>query len=178
MSTNGNRWKPRKSEKWICPSGQEVWLRAPGPEFTLRLGKTPNTLSSLPARKEGQSDEDYKREIAERMSDEDLVNTARELLVAMVESPRLTLNPDYEKGEIGPDDTDMDFWPIFNYGTAKYFNREGKVKVAEGEVEVTDLETFRHDSGVSGHSADGVLLPVTEPESTTEDQRLVPSAGA
>jgi len=181
MSTNGNGWKPRKPEKWTCPSGQEVLLRPPGPEFTLRLGRSPRTFSGdgdLPKRKPGQTDEEFHKEMAEHISDDDLVAVARDLLVAMVESPKLVLNPDSSMGEMGPDDTGLDFWPLYNYGMHKYFARKVAVGVGTGEVEVTDLETFPQESGVSGDGVDGVHVPVAEPEPTVADPRLVGSAGA
>lgn len=183
MSTNGNGWKPNVPEKWTGPSGQEVLLRHPGPEFTLRLGRTQRVFSgseSVPERKEGQTDKEYAQEVLEHISDEELVGMARELIVAMVDSPKLVLNPNAENGEIGPDDTGMDFWPLYNYGMAKYFSRTGPIKVGEGEseVEVSDLETFPEETSVSGDSVDGVHVPVTESERAIRDQGLVDSAGA
>lgn len=178
MSTNGNGWKPRKSEKWTCPSGQEVWTRQPGPEFTLRLGRTPNALNGskdVPKQAEGESEEDYGKRVMEHVSDEDLVTHARQLIVAMVESPKLVLDP--KPGELGPDDTGTDFWPLFQYGMDKYFKVKGKVKVGDGEVEASVLETFPGESAVSGDGVDSAPIPVPESQSEVTDQGLAHSAG-
>lgn len=178
--SNGNVWKPRKPEEFICPSGQKVLTRQPGPEFTLRLGKTTRSFTTpegVPKRREGQSDEEYGREVLDQISDDDLTQSARELLVAMCVSPKLSLNPDYDKGELHPDDTGIDFWPLYQHGMQKYYSRKGKVQVGDGEVEVNDLETFREEQGVSGDSVDSThVSPNTE--QPNGDQGLVNSAGA
>ena len=178
-TTNGNKWAPRKSEKWIAPSGQEVWTRAPGPEFTLRLGRTPRaftTTESVPQRREGQTEEEYGREVLDQISDEGLVTFARELLVAMVETPKLVHEPG--PGQLGPDDTGTDFWPLYQYGMSKYFNRSVSVPAGDGEVEANDLTTFPSESGISGDSVDGVSVPVAITEPETADSGLVNGAGA
>lgn len=179
-SSNGNGWKPRKSEKWVGPSGQEVLTRRPGPEFTLRLGRSPGALGAgknLPERAEGQTDDEYAQEVLKHISDEEMVGMARELIVAMVESPKLVLNPKPDTEEIGPDDTGVDFWPLYQYGMDKYFNIKAPVKAGDGEVEVSDLKTFPEQPGVSGDSVDGVHIPLREAQSDSPDSGLVHSTG-
>lgn len=173
MSTNGNGWKPSKVEAYTCADGSTVYVHRPGPELALRVGRIPRTFTK------SLNDENEKLSPEERlaqMSDEEqdaTVQVAREVIVAMVVSPKLKLNP--KEGELGPDDTGADFWPLFSYAMDNYFKI--KVPVGEGEVEAEDLVTFRAESGVSGDSMDGVHVS-SEPERTTTDQGLVGSAGA
>jgi hypothetical protein len=118
-------------------------------------------------------------EMFEQMSDEELaavVVFTRELVCAMLVSPKLVLNPNPSKDEIGPDDIGEDLWFLFNYGMTNFFGL--KVPVGEAEVEVKDLETFRAEPGISGDSVDSVHLPITEPEREAANQGLVGSAGA
>ena len=175
MSTNG--WKPRKSIYLECPSGQKVTVRRPGPEFALRAGRVTKTFTKS---KEEQAENQSKtpEEIMAAMSDEELAALtifARELVVAMMVSPKLVLNPNPDRDEIGPDDIDSDFWFLFNYGMENFYGI--KVPVGDdGEVEVKDLESFREDAGVSGHSMDGVHIR-TETEQVDGDRGLVSSVG-
>src|SRR5687768_9673175 len=182
MSANGNGWKPRKTAKVTCPSGQEVYVRRPGPELALRAGRVARTFTKLlpknPDELEQLKDKSPEEVIME-MSDEELASLtifARELVVAMMVSPKLVLNPNPERDEIGPDDVGDDFWFLFNYGMQNFYGI--KVPVGESEVEVKDLETFREEPGVSGDSVDSLHLPVEVPERETTDQGLVDSAGA
>lgn len=182
MSTNGNGWKPRKDLKLTCPSGQEVTVRRPGPEFMLRNGRVARTFSkslSVAKREPGQSIEEYNSAVIEQMSDDELAALmlfARGLVCGMLVSPKLVLNPRADQDEIGPDDMPTtDFWFLFNYGMQNFIGI--KVPVAETEVEVEDLETFRAEPGISGDSVDGVHVPVTESEREDADQGLVHSTG-
>lgn len=164
MSTNG--WKPRKTETLECPSGQSVQVRRPGPEFMLRATRVQRTFSKFAnkkekeddaARKDALSPEEYGLQTLAKMSDDELAAVmifARELVCAMLVSPRLVREPRPDSDEIGPDDIgDVDFWFLFNYAMTGYFNL--KVPVGDGEVEITDVESFRPESGVSGHGEDG-----------------------
>ncbi len=183
MSTNGNGWKPRKSIVLPCPSGQQVTVMRPGPEFILRNGKIARTFSkSLSAHKPagGQSMENYGEEIIAKMSDEEIATLmlfAKGLVCAMLVSPKLVLAPRPDADEIGPEDVPpVDFWFLFNYGMENFMDL--KVPIADTEVEVSDLETFRSESGIQGDSMDSAHLPVTESERAVTDQGLVGSAGA
>lgn len=173
MSTNGNGWKPSKVQPYTCADGSTVYVHRPGPELALRVGRIPRTFTK------SLNDENEKLSPEERlsqMSDEEqdaTVQVAREVIVAMVVSPKLKLNP--KEGELGPDDTGADFWPLFSYAMDNYFKI--KVPVGEGEVEAEDLATFRAEPGVSGDSMDGVHIPSDAVE-PLGDQRLVGSAGA
>ena len=187
MSTNGNQWKPLTAEKWICPTGQVVWIRQPGPELTIRLGRLPKAVAgNMPPRRHGQTEEEYDRALEEytrealqKVDDEEIVTSARQLLVAMLESPKLVLNPRHELGELGPDDTGIDFWPLYEHGMNKYFRAGRKlIKAGEGEVEEKDLETFRAESGVSGDSVDSIHISVAESEPAVADSGLVNGAGS
>lgn len=181
-STNGNGWKPRKAEKLTCPSGQEVTIRRPGPEFTLRSGRVARTFAM--ALNESKEEEDgapkSPEDVFDEMSDEELAALtlfAGELVRAMVISPKLVLNPREGCDEIGPEDVPgPDFWFLFNYGMMNFVGI--KVPVGETEVEVSDLETFREEPGVQGDSLDIVHVPVTEPEREAANRGLVDSAGA
>src|SRR5256885_4256692 len=93
-STNGNKWRKRAVEPITCPSGQVVKDKRPGPEFVLRAGKVARTFSDVAGR-ENKKDKDYLTVIAE-MSDEELTAVmifARELVCAMLVSPRLVREP-------------------------------------------------------------------------------------
>lgn len=163
MSTNG--WKPRKTETLECPSGQSVQVRRPGPEFMLRAGRVARTFSKYASKADKEQDEkerqslspeEYGLQTLAKMSDDELAAVmifARELVCAMLVSPRLVREPRPDSDEIGPEDIGDDFWFLFGHGMTGYFNL--KVPVGNGEVEVKDLETFRPESGVSGHGADG-----------------------
>ena len=149
----------------------------------LRNGKVSRTFSaalSTSERRPGQSIEDYNLEAIERMSDDEmaaLMVFARGLVCAMLVKPKLVLQPHPERDEIGPDDMpSTDFWFLFNYGMANFIGI--KVPVGETEVEVSDLETFRPESGIQGDSVDGASVPVTEPERAATDPGLVHSTGA
>ena len=153
---NGS-WKPRKTETLICPSGQRVLVRRPGPEFVLRAGRVARTFSNTKKKNETDlSPEEYGLSLIAKMDDEELASImifARELVCAMLISPRLVQNPRPGSDEIGPDDIGDDFWFLFNYAMTGFFNL--KVPVSNEEVEVADVESFRSESGVSGNSIDG-----------------------
>ena len=167
MSTNvsvtdaayGNGWKPRKTETLSCPSGQTVQVRRPGPEFMLRAGRVARTFSKAKQdepKQEGQSPTEYGLDVIAKMSDEELAAVmifARELVCAMLVSPKLVISPRPGFNEIGPDDIGDDFWFLFNYAMTGFFNL--KVPVGDGEVQVSDLETFPDDLGVSRDGVDG-----------------------
>lgn len=164
-STNGG-WKPRKTETLtLNESGQVVQIRRPGPEFTLKAARVVRTFTAKKANEVKQQpgetiEEAGVRTIAE-MSDEELAALtifARELVCAMLVSPKLVLNPNPDRDEIGPDDIGNDFWELFNYGMTNFYNL--RVPVGnDAEVEVKDLESFRAESGVSGASVDGAHVP-------------------
>lgn len=164
-------WKPRKAEPYTCKDGSVVMIMRPGPEFTIRAGRMHKTYVK---RKETEVDPDNP---LAGMSDEEaetLVNYARQLLVEILVEPKLKLNP--AEGELGPDDTGADFWPLFNYAMDNFQN--AKVPVGNGEVEAKDLDTFRADDSVSGSGMDGIHVPLTEPERTATDPGLVHGTGA
>lgn len=182
MSTNNGGWKPRKPARVECPSGQVVYVQRPGPEFTLRAGKVARTFT----KSSKEDDDKYKgltpqqinEKVFEDMDDDELkalLDFARELVVAMLVSPRLVHHPQPDSDQIGPDDIGDDFWFLFNYAMEGYFGL--KVPVGDTEVEVKDLESFRAESGVSGDGVDSVLLP-SNVERPDGDQGLVGSAGA
>lgn len=182
MSNKETIWKRRSGpEEFTCPSGQKVLTQPPGPAFTLKLGRTTRVFTTpegVPKKRDDQTEEEYGLEVLEHISDDELVESARLLLVAMCIKPKLSLNPDYVKGELHPDDTETDFWPLYQYGMQKYFGRKGKVQTGDEEAEVTDLESFRDESSVSRSGVDSIHVPVAEPESAATDQGLADSAGA
>lgn len=165
LSQNG-KWQPRKIESLTCPSGVVVQVRRPGPEFMIRAGKRARTFSKVLPKpeREGQSPQEYGLTVLEQMSDEDLASLmvfARDLICAMVVSPKIVLEPREGFDEIGPDDIGNDFWFLFNYGMAGFLGI--KIPVGGEEVEVADLANFRDESGVSGHGVDGEdIQPASE----------------
>lgn len=162
---NGNGWKPRKTETLVCPSGQSVQVHRPGPEFMLRAGRVARTFTKASKPEEGATPE-YGLDVLAKMSDEELAAVmifARELVCAMLVSPRLVQNPRPNSNEVGPDDIGDDFWFLFNYAMGGFFNL--KVPVGEGEVEIADVESFRADGGVQGDSVDGESVQ-SNPEQT------------
>ena len=177
MSTNGNGWAPRKKIPYTCVDGKVVYIQRPGPEFALRAARIPRTFTkSLVEDGDESKKQPTPEERLAQMSDEEqdsIVAFARQLLVAMVVSPKLKLNP--KDGELGPDDTGADFWPLFEHGMTNFYNV--KVPVGDAEVEVSDLETFRAESGIQGDSVDSVHVPITEPERAPTDPGLVHGAG-
>ena len=151
--SNGGGWKPRPIEHLTCPSGQEVQVRRPGPEFMLRSGRVARTFTRAMGDKvkAAAGPEDF----VDTLSGDELaavVSFARELVCAMLVAPRLVVNPTKE-GDVGPDDIGDDFWFLFNYGMTGYFNLS--VPVGDGEVKVENLETFREEPSVPGDSVDG-----------------------
>lgn len=171
-------WKPRKIESITCPSGVVVQIRRPGQEFAIRATRTLRTFSKGKSVEElkGRSLEEYGQDLLERMDDDELgalVTFARELVCAMLVSPRLVLNPNHDRGEVGPDDIENDFWFLFNYALTGFYNL--KVPVGDGEVEVKDLETFRGEPVIQADSVGSAnVLPDTE--SMAGHQGLVGSA--
>jgi hypothetical protein len=109
------------------------------------------------------------------MSDEELAAVmvfARELVCAMLVSPRLVANPTHED-EVGPDDIEDDFWFLFNYAMTGYFNMP--VPVGEQEVQVKDLENFPEESSIQGDGDNGAEVQ-PDTEQPDADPRLVASA--
>jgi hypothetical protein len=167
LRPNNGQWQPRQTVAFTCPSsGKVVFIRRPGPELTLRAGRVIRTFTQALKReaeaaregvKEGDLATDFGLNILDKLSDEELaavVIFARELVCAMLVSPKLVLNPKPSSDEIGPDDIGDDFWPLFNYGMAGFFNL--KIPVGkEEEVTVSDLESFRGEPSVSGNSDNG-----------------------
>lgn len=182
MSTNGNQWKPSLTHEVTCPSGQKVLVKRPGPEFAIRAGRIPNIFASEDPedkKQEGETEEEYGKRLIGKWSNEEqqsLVDFARYLLVSMVVSPKLVLNPRPERGELGPDDTGDDFWFLYKYGMDKFYRE--KVAVGDAEVEAKDLESFREESSVSGDSVDSLHVPVEITEREAGDPGLGSSAGA
>jgi hypothetical protein len=183
MSANNGGWKPRKLLSLTCPSGQMVQVRRPGPELGLRSGRVARTFTAISGdatkkKRDDESLEQYYQRFFDELSDEELsalLLFAREMVLAMMVSPKLVLNPNPDKDEIGPDDIGNDFWYLFNYGMTNFVGI--KVPVGNAEVEVKDLETFRGESGISGDGVDRPLLPPNT-EQPVGDQGLVGSAGA
>lgn len=181
MSSNGDYgWKPRKVEMITCPSGQKVQVRRPGPEFMLRVGKYARTFTALKDQVtiSAQDPTEHYLETIAKLDDEELAALmvfAREYVAASLVEPKLSRDPNYDAGEIGPDDLPMaDFWFLFGHGMSGF---EGlAVPVGETEVQVSDLESFRGESGVSGSSVDSPHLP-SDPEQPIGDQGLGSSAG-
>lgn len=173
MSNNNGGWKPRKREAFTCADGSIVYVRRPGPELALRVSRIPRTFTKSLV--ENGAEESASDEL-ERLSEEEqeiTVRLAREVIVAMVDEPKLYLNP--KEGQLGPDDTGADFWPLFTYAMTNYYNI--KVPVGDGEVEVEDLETFREQPGVSGDGVDGVHVSRAA-QHQDADSGLVDGAGA
>jgi hypothetical protein len=161
-TVNGGGWKRRKVETLTCPSGEKVQIRRPGPEFMLRAGKVARTFSQvsshIPEVGDGLSDHERGLQVIAEMSDTELAAVmifARELVCAILVSPRLVQNPQSED-EIGPDDIGDDFWFLFNYAMTGFFNL--RVPVGNQEVEVGDLKSFRPDAGVPGDSVDSAQV--------------------
>lgn len=177
LVTNGNGWKKRQTKTLTCPSGQKVQVRRPGPEFILRAGKSAKTFSRyVNNAPQTENLEDDSLELFAKMPDEEFaafVVFARELVCVMLVSPRLVRDPKPGSDEIGPDDIGDDFWYLFNYAMSGYFGL--KVPVGNQEVEISDLESFRPESGVSGDSVDGPDVR-SDPEQLVGDSRVVNSA--
>lgn len=161
MGNNSSGWKKRPVETRTCPSGQEVQIRRPGPDFTLRAGRVARTFSKAlsrqpESRETGLSDHERGLQVIAAMSDSELSDVmvfARELVCSMLVSPRLVQKPRPGTDEIGPDDIGDDFWYLFNYAMTGFFNLP--VPIGNEEVEVSDLESFREDSGVQGTGISG-----------------------
>jgi hypothetical protein len=131
----------------------------------LRAGRLARTFSQVAERQsEGGSDQEQSLEsleIIEKLTDLELAAVmvfARELVCAMLVSPRLVKNPSPGTDEVGPDDIDLaDFWFLWNHAMTGFFGLS--VPVGHGdtatEVEVSDLSNFREESGLSGNSDDG-----------------------
>jgi hypothetical protein len=170
-SNNSGGWKQRKIETLTCPSGEVVQVRRPGPEFMLRSGKIVSTFSRVMnanaaiAQDTSLSTHERGLQIIANMSDEELgavMIFARELVCAMLVSPRLVQSPRPGTDEIGPDDIGDDFWWLFAYAMGGYFGLPVPVG-DDQEVSISDLESFRTDEGVprdSNNSAD--VRPDTE----------------
>lgn len=185
FATNG-KWAPRKTEMLTCPSGQEVQVRRPGPEFALRAGRVTRTFSEAikreteqaEAKEEGLTPDEFGQDVLDKLSDEELAAVlvfARELVCAMLVSPKLTRVPRPGFDEIGPEDVPSgDFWFLFNYAMTGFYGL--KVPVAEGEVEVSDLSNFRGESGISGDSVDSAEVRA-DSEQPAGDQGLVGGSG-
>lgn len=179
---NGNGWKPRKAETLVCPSGQEVRVQRPGPEFALRAGRVQRTFSKKKQTEqeqqemEGLTPEEYGLKTLANMDDEELAAVmifARELVCAMLVSPKLVREPRPGHNEIGPDDIGDDFWFLFNYAMTSFYNLS--VPVGETEVQVKDLETFRSESGISGDSDNSASVRA-DTEQPVVDRGLVGSS--
>jgi len=167
---NGGGWKT-KAETKTCPSGQVVQIKRPGPEFTIKVGKIVQTFSRVVKRAGGDElspeevdrmtpQEQAKRGLMliEKMTDDELsayVTFARELVCAILVSPRLVLKPKPGSDEIGPDEIpDSDFWWLFHYSMSGHLNLTVPVGPKQ-EVKVADLTSFREESGVSGDRDNG-----------------------
>lgn len=183
-TTNGQNfgWKPRALAPLICPSGQKVMVRRPGPEFALRAGRVHRTFTKAKKSNEqeeqekkemeGLSPEEYGLKTLANMGDEELAAVmifARELVCTMMVSPRLVREPRPGFNEIGPDDIGDDFWFLFNYAMTNFYNLS--VPVGETEVQVKDLETFRPGSSISGDSDNSPEVR-TDTEQPVGDQGL------
>lgn len=184
MSSNGNGWKPSKAITITCPSGQEVQVRRPGPEFTIKAGRVSRTFTAdrgaETKKRDDETAEQYYLRVITELSDEEIASLtafARDFVPAMMVSPRLKLNPNPALDEIGPDDIPgSDFWFLFNYGMTNFMGI--KVPIGNTEVEAQDLNSFREQSGVPGNSVDSLHIPVAEPEREVANQGLGNSAGA
>lgn len=170
-TTNGadfrTGWQPRKAETLTCPSGQVVTVRRPGPEFALRAARIHKTFTKKANKSkeelekeqqemEGLSPEEYGLKTLANMDDEELAGVmifTRELVCAMLVSPRLVREPRPGMNEVGPDDIGDDFWWLFNYAMTGFYGL--KVPVGDAEVEVADVESFRPESSFPGDSVDG-----------------------
>lgn len=179
---NGNGWKPRKTETLTTPSGVEVKVMRPGPEFALRAARIHKTFSKKkPTEQEkqdmkGLTPEEYGLKTLADMDDEELAAVmifARELVCAMLVSPKLVREPRPGQNEIGPDDIGDDFWWLFNYAMTNFYGL--KVPVGDAEVEIADVESFRSESGISGDSDNSPEVR-TDTEQPTGDQGLGYSA--
>lgn len=180
MSANNGGWKPRKVEQITCPSGEMVHVKRPGPEFMLKAGRVARTFTKQKEEiPNDQNIREYGLDLLANMSDEELAKVmifGRELVCAMLVSPKLVQNPQPDSDEIGPSDIPFeDFCFLFNHGMTDYFGI--KIPVGDTEVEVKDLESFRAESGVRGDGVDSVLLP-SDVEQPDGDRGLVGSAGA
>jgi hypothetical protein len=151
---NNGGWKKRPIETLTCPSGQEVQIRRPGPEFMLRAGKVARTFSQVLTR-DLDNEKDGLSLISDMTDDEQaaVLDFARELVCAMVVNPPLTLKPK-TPDELTPDDIADDMWFLLTYAMTGFFNLP--VPVGDNqEVQVSDLKSFRSDDSVSRDSADG-----------------------
>jgi hypothetical protein len=176
-SVNGTGWKQRKIETLACPSGQVVQVRRPGPDFMLRAGRVVKTFSkellTKPKNQGEISEPERGLTFVANMNDEEfaaMMAFARELVCAMLVSPKLVQHPRPGTDEVGPDDIGDDFWYLFGYAVDGFSTLP--VPVANQEVEVGDLESFRQEPGVSGDSTDGAEVR-TDAEQPAAGQGLV-----
>lgn len=184
---NGGTWKKRKIETVVCPSGVTVKVRRPGPEFMLRTGRLARTFINIMdnAAREAAADAaagdnlnkvERGLRMIEKMTDDEFaayIGFSRELVCAMLVSPKLVREPDPNSDEIGPDDVEQqDFWHLWGYAMAGYYGL--KVPVGEGdtagEVEIADVANFRGDSNVSAIRTDG-------PEVRADTEQLAGDSG-
>jgi hypothetical protein len=116
------------------------------------------------------------QKIIEKLNDEEfaaMMVFGRQMVCEMLVSPRLVQNPRPGTDEVGPDDIGEDFWFLFAHAMEAFPGLS--VTVGNREVEVSDLESFRPEPGVSGDSADGAEIR-TASEQPTGGQGVVNSA--
>lgn len=135
-----NQWRKRLTTSLLCPSGNVVTVRRPGPDLALKAGKVARILNKQP--KEVAGLVDAQLQFIEQLPDDELdklMAFARILLCDVVRQPLLVLSP--QEGQLGPDDVPLtDFWHIFTW--AMNGGPDMPVKTKEGETTVDAVRTF------------------------------------
>lgn len=137
MSTN--QWQKRLTTSLLCPSGNVVTARRPGPDLAMKAGKIARIFQNKSL---DDLTVEQQLEFYEQLPDDELnklMDFARILIADVVLQPLLSLNP--KEGQLSPDDVPLqDFWFIFAW--AMNGGRDIPVKLSEGETTVDAVENF------------------------------------
>lgn len=134
-------WRKRQSKTLNCPSGNTPMVRRPGPSLTIKATRIARILQKLSDNSMAAGIETMLDNMAKLSDDEvdKLLAFARPLVVDVVESPALVMNP--QEGQLGPDDLPTeDFWAIAFWAMSG--GPDMPVKLAEGETSVEAVQTF------------------------------------
>lgn len=151
-----NQWQKRLTTSLLCPSGNVVVARRPGPDLAMKAGKIARIFKD---KKMDGLTIDEQLEFYEKLPDhelEKLMDFARILIADVVIQPVLSLHP--KEGQLSPDDVPLtDFWFIFQW--AMNGGRDIPVKLTEGETTVEAVENFPAESAPSDNvSEDGPTM--------------------
>lgn len=149
-----NQWQKRTTTTFTCDSGNQVVLRRPGPSLSLKAGRFMRVLNKVGA--DSKTNADDQLAAIQKLSDaemEELTEFARVILVDVIVSPVVSLNP--KEGQYHPDDLPVpDFWQIFIWFAKG--SPTIPVKTKEGETTVEAVSNFpegrESDAAISSHS--------------------------